>query len=568
MTSKHVSPLIVLAAAASLPAQELLEETIVTAARSESELAETPYTASLIDSAFLREESIRSVPDALRESPGVLIQKTAYGHGSPFIRGFTGRQNLLLVDGVRMNNSTWRSGPIQYWNTFDSQSLARLEVIKSQGSVLYGSDAIGGTVNLITKDTGFRDAEAGFYQNGSLHYRFDTNSDSHLGHLRQSIGSGGKWGLSFGLSGKDFGDIKDDGVGRMTNTGYQEEGLDLKVQAALSESATLTFAHSYLNQDGINRWHTTADNPGWIHGSHVAAPGSDLNRLYDQERSLSYLRLDDVDSPLAWINNWSATLSFQRSWDSEDRTRSSGQRDQKHIDTDTYGFTFQAESDLAGGNLLWGTDYYQDEINSEGYRDGAPRPSNRPVADDSQYQSLGIFGSWEKRLSDDFLLTAGARYTYIKAEWEGYRPDGASVDQPGDNSWDNLSFNLRGLYDLNDCWGVYGGLSQSFRAPNISDLTGSTYALNGLSASGSPNIDPEEYLTAEIGTRYTTDKAYVNLAFFHTWVDEAITSVDDGSGGLQAVNAQDGYVYGVEAEGVWQFRPQWEVRATAAWQDG
>ncbi len=58
----------------------------------------------------------------------------------------TGRSNLLLLDGVRMNNSTWRSGPVQYWNTLDSYSVDHLELIKSQGSVPFGSDAIGGTL--------------------------------------------------------------------------------------------------------------------------------------------------------------------------------------------------------------------------------------------------------------------------------------------------------------------------------------------------------------------------------------------------------------------------------------
>ena len=86
----------------------------------------------------------------------MLVQKTANGHGSPFIRGFTGRQNLLLVDGVRLNNSTFRSGPVQYWNTVDPLSIDHIELIKSQGSVLYGSDAVGGTLNAFTKSSDFR----------------------------------------------------------------------------------------------------------------------------------------------------------------------------------------------------------------------------------------------------------------------------------------------------------------------------------------------------------------------------------------------------------------------------
>ena len=61
----------------------------------------------------------RTLPEALRYTPGVIVQKTAHGHGSPFIRGFTGRQNLFLLDGIRFNKSTFRGGPVQYWNTVD-----------------------------------------------------------------------------------------------------------------------------------------------------------------------------------------------------------------------------------------------------------------------------------------------------------------------------------------------------------------------------------------------------------------------------------------------------------------
>lgn len=568
MKKIHIATIIAAAATAHLSAQELLSETIVTASRVETDLADTPYTASIIDGDLFLDEAKRTIPDALGDVPGVLVQKTAYGHGSPFIRGFTGRRTLLLFDGVRINNSSWRSGPVQHWNTFDPGAYSRIEVIKSQGSVLYGSDAIGGTANLITRDTGFREAEAGFFQNGSYFYRFDTNSESHISRFEQTIGSGGKWGLSLGINAKDYGDIRNDAVGLMKNTGYQEEGLDFKYQQAVSDSATMTFVHSYLNQDNIARWHTTIDNPGWIHGNHVAAAGTDLSRYYDQERSLSYLRFDDENSPLSWINKWSTTVSFQRTWNAEDRVRANSQRDQKQADVDTYGFDFQAESDLANGKLLWGADYYQDEIDTEGFRDGLVKPTNRPLADDSSYKNFGLFASWEKQISDAFQLTAGTRYTYAKAEWEGYRPAGSDVDQAGENSWDDIVFNLRGLYDLDDRWSLYGGLSQAFRAPNIDDLTGSQYALNGLTTAGSPDLDPEDYLTAEIGTRFSQKDLYVNLASFYTWVDNAITSVESDSGGLQAINAQDGYIYGFEAEAVWDFRPDWELRATGAWQDG
>ena len=176
-------------------------------------------SVNVVDDTDIENRSLRTLPEALRYQSGVLVQKTTHGHGSPYIRGFTGRQNLLLVDGVRVNNSTFRSGPIQYWNTLDADAVSRMELVKGPGSVLYGSDSLGGTLNILSKSTGYLENE-GSYSDGSLSYKFDTNSESHVGRLEQRIGEGGKWGASFGISVKDFGDIRDNALGTMKHTGH------------------------------------------------------------------------------------------------------------------------------------------------------------------------------------------------------------------------------------------------------------------------------------------------------------------------------------------------------------
>lgn len=550
-----------------LAAQDSLPELIVTASRTSEEVAESPYSSEILTAEELLEEATRNLPQAFLDTPGVLVQQTTPGHGSPYIRGFNGRQTLLLQDGIRLNNSTWRGGPVQYWNTVDSQAIDRIELIKSQGSVLYGSDAIGGTVNTFTKSSGFRD-EVGYFSGGAAYYRFDTNSQSNLGRIEQRFGVGGKWGIMLGVSAKDVGDIKDSALGRMDGTGYSEQSLDFKFEYSLSESQTLTFAHSDLDQDEINRWHNTAANQGWVHGNSFTTAGSDLERSYDQERSLTYFRIEDDNSSAAWLNNWQLTASFQKSQDSEFRVRSSGRADEKILDTDTYGLSFQAESPFGEGDLLWGADYYHDEVDSAGFRDGIARPSNRPIADDSSYDSLGIFANFRQDLSDRFTYDAGTRITYIEADWNGFRPDGAATDQSGSGSWDNLSFSIRGNYEATDTWDVFGGLSQAFRAPNLDDLTGRQFALNGLDSNGSPDVEPETFITAELGGRYTRDDFSFNIAAYHTFIDDAITRIDDGVGGLISTNGSDGYLYGFETEASWNFHPDWELSGFIAWQDG
>ena len=547
----------------SLIAQETLPELVVTASRTSEQASELPYTTEVLTSSDLLDNASRTLPQAFLNTPGVLVQQTTPGQGSPFIRGFTGRQNLILQDGIRLNNSTWRGGPVQYWNTLDSQGIDQIELIKSQGSVLFGSDAIGGTVNVLSKSSGFRDEE-GFFSGGSASYRFDTNSKSNIGRLEQRIGVGNQWGLMLGASLKDIGDIKDSAVGRMRGTGYSESSFDLKFEYAFSETRTLSFAYTYLDQDDISRFHSTINNQGWTHGRSFTTAGTDLSRDLDQERALTYFKLEDTHSDLSWIDSWHTTLSYQKTQDSEDRVRASGQNDVRVLDVDTYGLTFQANS----GNLTWGADYYHDEVDSQGSRDGIDRPSNRPVADDSSYDSLGLFTNYQGEIADRFSYSAGARFTYAQADWNGFRPEGATSDQSGNASWENLSLSLRGRYEFDNSWDLFGGLSQSFRAPNLDDLTGSQFALNGLDSNGSPDVDPETFLTSELGTRFDNGDLTFQFSAYHTWINDGIIRIDDEAGGLTTTNESDGRLYGFEAETTWRFTPQWQLSAHASWQDG
>lgn len=557
-----------------------LDPTIVTAGRIEESLMDTPYSVDVISEAFIVENNRRTLPDALQFTPGVLVQKTANGHGSPFIRGFTGRQNLLLVDGVRLNNSLYRGGPVQYWNTVDPYSLDRIELIRSQGSVLYGSDAVGGTLNAFTKSSGFQDEDAGqFFNHGMAYYEYRSNGEaSHIGRLETSFGEGGKYGILLGVTGKDFGDIRDSGVGLMKNTGYPEQDLDLHFNMSLNPNTTLSVVHQNVNQDDIWRWHSTIYNPGWQHDGHVVAPGNDRSRIYDQERSLTYIKVaGENPEESAWISRWSATLSYQTGRDSETQDRSAARVDRRYqiAEINTLGLDLSFESPLGDGDLVYGLDYYRDLVDASGYRDrGAGMvydPSFRPAADDSTYDLFGAFAQYVWRPTERFEITAGGRYTYASAELGRYYDGGIGTDRfDATRNWDNFTGSLRGLYRINDCWNLYGGVSQAFRAPNINDLSGNLTTRSGMPTLGSVDVVPEEFVVLELGGRYSTATRYFNISAFYTDITDTIMSVPTAAGATTSVttNVQDGYIYGVELEGSWEFTPGWTVSGFAAWQDG
>ena len=559
-------------------AQDFLDPLYVTATRSEQTESSAPYTTGYLDSTFLSDNTPRTLPDALQYVPGILVQKTTHGHGSPFIRGFTGRQNLLLVDGVRVNNSTFRGGPVQYWNTVDPLNIDHIEVIKSQGSVLYGSDAIGGTVNTFTNQSRYQDEAAGqAYVGGSAFYEYRTNGEgSNIGRIEAETGIGGKFGILLGVSAKDYGDIESSDIGLMKNTGYTEQDFDLRFDWAVTADSTLTLATSYVNQDGISRWHRTLNNPGWIDGSHVAAPGKFAANVYDQERSLTYLRYAGVNPQAnAPIKRWNATLSFQSTDDSEfvdrrnpDPLLSSDRIRNTSIGVETTGLDLLLESEIGPGTLVYGFDFYHDEVQSSVRSEGTalkPEDMQLPVADDSEYDLFGAYAQYIVKPVEQFELTAGARYTYAEASL-GRLTDGSSASK----NWDDTVGSLRGIYSLNTCWSLYSGISQAFRAPNLDDLSGNLTSKSGQPALGNLNVDPEKFLTYEIGTRHHTATTSLNLAAFYTKSDDLIVAVptDNTLASTIATNAGDGYIYGFELEGAWRFHPQWTLSGFAAWQDG
>jgi hemoglobin/transferrin/lactoferrin receptor protein len=460
----------------------------------------------------------------------------------------------------------------------DSYAVDRLELIKSQGSVIYGSDAVGGTLQTFTKAANFRDQPAGQgFFGGETYYEFRSNGQgSHVGRLEAQTGVGGQFGVLLGLTAKEFGDIKDSAVGRMAGTGYPEEDLDLRLDWAVSKDSTLTLAHYYVNQDEVSRWHRTLNNPGWVHGGHVAAPGTFTANTYDQERSLTFLRYAGENPRAdAAISRWSATLSYQTVNDSEFQDRNPGKNDVRFadIDVNTLGFELTLESPLGPGSLVYGFDFYHDEVDSTGVKTNAARSvfsELLPVADDSEYDLLGIFGQYVWKPVEQLEVTTGVRYTYAEASLGRFK-DADGVDQFGESkNWDSVVGSLRGLYQLNERWSVFGGISEAFRAPNLDDLSGNMTSKSGAELLGATDVEPEEFITYEIGARHTGEATALQASVFYTDGSDLITAVQRSAVDTATVttNASDAYIYGVEVEGAWRFHPEWTLSGFVAWQDG
>lgn len=197
------------------------QEIIVTASRMPEPLFDSPVMGNVITDQEMTRNLYRSTPEALAEIPGVLMQKTSQSQTSPFIRGFTGFRTLMLVDGIRLNNSVFRDGPNEYWSTVDNYSLDRLELVKGPSSVLYGSDAIGGTVNAVTKSP--YTWGSGLQAGGLTFARLASADSSYTIHPEISATYNNDLGVLLTGTYKDFGDLRGGrNTGEQENTGYSE----------------------------------------------------------------------------------------------------------------------------------------------------------------------------------------------------------------------------------------------------------------------------------------------------------------------------------------------------------
>ncbi len=553
-----------------------LPEVVVTATRSREDSLHLPYSVSAVDTFDLEQKMPRTTVEALRDLPSVMLQKTSHGMGSPYLRGFTGFRTLMLVDGIRLNNSTFRDGPNQYWNTVDALSLDRLEVVRGPSSVMYGSDAVGGTVNAITKSRSM--SGEGLDWNGGAFYRFSSAEDSHTGRPEVSAEFDRKLGMHIGGSIKEFGDVRGgDDVGLQPKTGYSEWDLDAKVDYHLGPASRLTYGHQSVRLDDAWRTHSTLYGLVWS----GTTRGSDLSRVFDQARDLDYLQYHAEQLP-GFAEEVHASLSHHYQGEIEDRVRGNGLREVQDVDVNTLGLSLQLISPSPFGRWIYGAEYYRDWVDSSyrGYSAAGNLTTVRfqgPVADDASYDLVGTFVENHFPLVEDRLeLILGGRFTHAAAEAGKVEDPFTGAPLSMSDSWNNAVGNARLSYqpDPDGHWTVYGGVSQAFRAPNFSDLTRFDIARSGEQEIPAFDLEPETFLSPEIGIKTEYDRFTAEAAYFYTFTDDLIVRVPTGNftpNGDLIVNKENsgaGYVHGVELAGAVKLHPQWTLWSNFTWMRG
>ena len=451
----------------------------VTATRTEKDEMQIPATVYDISSEELNNtKMVRSMPEALKEIPAVMVQKTSHGQGSPYVRGLTGFRNLFLIDGIRLNNSVFRDGPNQYWNTVDPFSLKKIEIVKGPGSVLYGSDSVGGTINVFTKSPVYiNDA---YSPGGRIYGRYSYGEDSYIGR-GEVRGGNKKFGWIMGFSLKDFGDIKGgEDIGKQPHTGYDEWDGDLKLEYKIDDDSKLVFAHQRVNMDDAWRTHKTIYGISW-EGTSV---GNEQARILDQDRNLTYLQYYGKNHGNL-IDNIKLSLSYHEQKESRYRLRSDDRSDIQGLDIGTIGLWGQIDTIQNYGTWTYGLEYYHDDVESSSVSynsDGSLRSIEiqGPVADDAAYDLLDLYIQLDMPVTESFSVITGARYTYAGMDAKKIKDPVTGERTSFEDDWNSIVTSTRVLYhiDKNNNYIIFSGISQGFRAPNLIFLISQDWTLH------------------------------------------------------------------------------------------
>ena len=568
------------------PKVEGLDQVVVSASKFEQSKRDIPQTIVNVSSADIKFANPQTSADLLESTGNVYIQKSQLGGGSPIIRGFSTNRLLITVDGVRMNNAIFRSGNLQNVISIDPFTIQSTEITLGAGSVVYGSDAIGGVMSFYTQkpQLSYKDS---LYFNANAVARYATANKEKTGHLDFNFGFK-KWAFLSSVSYTDFDDLRmgmhgpdaylrpeyvatvngqdvivqNDNPRVQVPTGYDQINFLQKARYEPKEDLSFdiglyyTTTSSYARYDRLIRYRgdelrSAEWNYGpqrWFMGNFQITKLSSSSNLYDKIQ---------------------ATAAYQNFQESRfDRDFQSVERNIREEAVDAYSLNVDFEKQInKKSELFYGLEYVYNKVKSEGFTENIA--TNESVATISRYpngsdwQSLAAYASYKYKPNPKFVFQSGVRYNYVVA----------NADFTENNAFLNLPFDDAHI-DTGALTGTAGiswmpseiiqwklNASTAFRAPNIDDIGKVFDSEPGSVVVPNPNLKAEYAYGAELGLKLNFDNVcIIDMATYYTFLDNALVRSDFSLNGdsqieydgelstIQAIqNVSQERIYGFEA---------------------
>jgi hemoglobin/transferrin/lactoferrin receptor protein len=536
-----------------------IDQVVVSASKWSQIAREIPLKITPIAKSQIDFYNPQTAADLLAISGDVFVQKSQQGGGSPMIRGFATNRLLIAVDGVRMNNAIFRGGNLQNVISIDPFAVDRAEVLFGPGSVIYGSDAIGGVMSFYTLAPKHSSTDSMDF-GGTASARYSTANGEKTGHVDINYGWE-KWAFVTSFSYTNFNDLRMGSFGpneylrpeyvvRQGNvdmvlpnpnpevqltTGYSQTNVMQKVSFKSSARWSFDYGFHYSATSNYDRYdrliHYRNGSPRsaqWYYGPQIW--------------SMNNFRVRSIASSAVYdqLTLQLAHQYFQESRNDRDFNATTLTSRKEKVNALSLNADFKKIIN-ANQKLFYGAEAIGNLVNSSGVdRDintGAESQgsSRYPYA---QWLSLATYLTYQHKLTETLDLDAGIRYShfYIDAQFDDtFYPlpfDKAKVKNGAATGSLGLTCNPT------ENWRFKGVLSTGFRAPNVDDIGKIFDSEPGAVVVPNHNLKAEYAYNAEVGlTRKFNDIFEVDLLTFYTLLSNAMVRRN------ATLNGQDSIVY-------------------------
>jgi iron complex outermembrane recepter protein len=524
----------------------------------------------------------QTAADLLNISGEVFIQKSQQGGGSPMLRGFATNRILISVDGIRMNNAIFRSGNIQNVISLDPFTIENTEVLFGPGSIIYGSDAIGGSMNFYTKRPQFTLSNTPLIY-GNAQYRLSSANSENTGHIDINLGWK-KFAMITSVSYNSFGNLTmgSNGPEEYLRNEYvkSNNGIDQIIENKNPENQIST-KYSQLNLMQKLRF---SPNGNWYfdYGFHFSTT-SDFDR-YDrmirykndlpksaewyygpQKWILNNLTITNL-SPNQFYDDLAIRLAYQYFEESRnDRDYQDTELRIREEQVDAYSLNVDLNKELNNtSRLIYGVEAVINTVNSIGINENIVTgikengPSRYPK---SNWLSLAGYLVYQNNLRSDLHFQAGMRYNYYELNSDfdtTFYPFPFTTSNISDGA---VNGSLGLVFTPEESWSIGLNLSTGFRSPNVDDIGKVFDSEPGSVVVPNPNLKAEFAYNSELNVaKIFDDFLKLDLTGYYTFLENAMVRRDFELNGLDSIyynnelsqvqaiqNGASAYVWGVQA---------------------
>lgn len=522
--------------------------------------------------------------DLIGQTDYVYVQKSQMGGGSPMIRGFSTNRVLLVVDGIRMNNAIFRSGNLQNVISLDANAIENSEVLFGSGSVMYGSDAIGGVMDFHTLSP--RLNFDGWKVNGNALVRTNSANLEKTGHVDFNIANDNVAFLtSFSMS--DYENMKMGKNGNSDNlhfvrNEYQTRinGIDTVLQNPNPEEQVKT-AYSQFNI--MQKIKYKVSNETEIEGAFHYSETSNIPR-YDRLIEYKGGKLRDATweyGPQIWslsnlkLTNYSANSMYDlvkliigyQTFEESRITRGFGKDiEENRIEkVGALSVNLDFDKSIDKLNLAYGFEYVRNNIGSSAFGRDVINNDKSLIStrypDGSDWTSIASYFTGRYKINEKFLVNFGLRYSQflINSEFDDtfydFQFENAKINKGA------FSGSFGAVYKFNEKFHTFVNLSTGFRAPNIDDIAKVFDSRSGIVVIPNPNLNSEIAYNAETGIAgLFFEKLYFDLSVYYTSIIDVMSVRNYNLNGLDSIdydgellqvqavqNLDEAYIYGVQA---------------------